>query len=354
MEYFRVSLKSTKRKIMARSYQIDINDIIGYPITKGYVRNKLTPMKGKHVDVRINSYGGDVQTALDIRQQFVDHGDVTAYVFGMTASAATILAMGAKKVVMSRYALMLVHQCSGYILEWGSYNSDQLAELIKKIEHEQTDLQTIDGVIANIYAERSGKSVEEVAKVMSEARWLNADECLALGLIDEIDEDASEGAAPALTDELREHFVACGLPIPALFPNSASAAPRAQPEEKSMLAYLKNLFASVKLNSSDHMEKKHLTLALICAALSLQHLEASEDGEVKVTAEQLQKIEDLLASLTAEKQTHEARVKELEAEVKALKAEDGAGASHVETSVEDAVMPGVEAAGFFNKFADII
>ena len=87
---------------MPRTYHIDIDSYIGYPISKGYVKNKLQPMKGKPCTVRINSYGGDVQTALDIRQQFIDHGQVTAYIIGMTASAATILAMGARKVAWRR------------------------------------------------------------------------------------------------------------------------------------------------------------------------------------------------------------------------------------------------------------
>ncbi len=350
---------------MARTYQIDINDIIGYPITKGYVRNKLQPYKGKHVDVRINSYGGDVQTALDIRQQFVDHGDVTAYIFGMTASAATILAMGAQKVVMSRYALMLVHQCSGFLDDWGTYNSNQLDKLIKEIEHAQTDLKTVDGVIANIYAVRSGKSVEDMAKVMSDAKWLNAEECLALGLIDEIDEDAAEGATPTLTDELREHFVACGLPLPALAP--AAAAPANNPEpaapaepsaENALLACLRRLFStSTPKNQSPSkiMEKKHISPSNICAVLSLQSLEAAENGDVSLTAEQMEAIEDRLTALSAEQQTKAARITELEAEVTALKAADGAGESHVQTVTnEETAIPGAEAAEFFGKFANII
>ncbi len=345
---------------MPKLYHIDINDIIGYPISKGYVRGKLAPLKDHHVDVRINSYGGDVQTALDIRQQFIDHGDVTAYIYGMTASAATILAMGAKKVVMSRYALMLVHQCSGYILEWGSYNKEQLAALIEKMQHEKADLTTVDGVIANIYAARTGKSVEDVAKVMSEARWLSADECLALGMIDEIDEDAS-GSAPTISDELREHFVACGLPIPSLLPKDGKEAPPQVPaDEKSLLSLLKSLFAPSASQDNPikakNMKKKHVTPNAVCALLSLQFMEASESGAVELSAEQLQTIEDRLAALSAEKQSTEARVKALEAEVTELKAMDGAHESHVETADEGQALavPGVEAAGFFNKFADII
>ncbi len=342
---------------MARSYHIDINDIIGYPITKEYVRGKLAPLKGKHVDVRINSYGGDVQTALDIRQQFVDHGDVTVYVFGMTASAATILAMGAKKIVMSRYALMLVHKCSGYVDAWGMFNEEELSSLIAKIEKEQTDLTTIDGVIANLYASRSGKSVEEMAKVMSEAKWLSADEVKALGLADEIDEDKDGEGAPKMSAALREHFVACGLPIPPLAP---AAAPKdgSTAEARSILSALKRLFTSAEKqeptnNTPQNMNKK-ITLACICAALSMEHLTGTEDGSAELTAEQLQKIEDRLAALQGEVAEKQSRIDELEAEVKDLKAGDGAQESHVETATAEETLPGVEAAGFFNKFADII
>ena len=52
----------------------------------------------KPANVRISSLGGAVDDGLDIRQQFVDHGNVTAYLYGLVASSATIAALGAKKV----------------------------------------------------------------------------------------------------------------------------------------------------------------------------------------------------------------------------------------------------------------
>lgn len=202
---------------MPRTYNIDIDSYIGYPISKGYVKSKLQPMKGKPCAVRINSYGGDVQTALDIRQQFIDHGQVTAYIIGMTASAATILAMGARKVVMSRYALMLVHPCSAGVLEFGYYNKDELAKVIDKMRKTQADLKTLDRVVASIYAAKVGAhNAGSMAALMQEARWIGAEEALHLGLIDEIDPDEQQPdpAKVPMTDAQREHIVACGLPVP--------------------------------------------------------------------------------------------------------------------------------------------
>lgn len=85
-------------------YQIIIDYSIGLcGYTKQYVRNALSEFKDKHVDVKITSLGGDLDHALDIRQQFVDHGDITAYLSGFVASSATVIAMGAKRIVMSKY-----------------------------------------------------------------------------------------------------------------------------------------------------------------------------------------------------------------------------------------------------------
>ena len=53
------------------------SDAGGY--SKQYIRNQLAGLKGKPVNVRISSLGGAVDDGLDIRQQFIDHGDVTAY-----------------------------------------------------------------------------------------------------------------------------------------------------------------------------------------------------------------------------------------------------------------------------------
>lgn len=202
---------------MPRTYNIDIDSYIGYPISKGYVKSKLQPMKGKPCAVRINSYGGDVQTALDIRQQFIDHGQVTAYIIGMTASAATILAMGARKVVMSRYALMLVHPCSAAVSTWGYYNKEELAKAIEQLRKTQADLKTLDRVVASIYAAKVGAhNAGSMAALMQEARWIGAEEALHLGLIDEIDPDEQQPdpAKVPMTDAQREHIVACGLPVP--------------------------------------------------------------------------------------------------------------------------------------------
>ena len=223
-----------------RTYDIEIDSYIGYPISKTYIREELARCGNRPVTVRINSYGGDVCTALDIRQQFLDHGDVTCYVFGMTASAATILATGAKKLYMGRHAFMLLHQCSMLVDKWDWLNADELESTIEELKKTCTDLHKLDMCAASLYAKRAGCEPEKMHEVMVDAQWLNADECLALGLVDAIDEEEDEPVQ--MTAAVQRRFAACGLP----------ALPAAKVEEKqeqapkvSIMDSLANIVAAI-------------------------------------------------------------------------------------------------------------
>lgn len=314
------------------TYNIDIDSYIGYPISKGYVRGKLAGCEGKPCTVRINSYGGDVQTALDIRQQFLDHGQVTAYIFGMTASAATILAMGAKRICMSRYALMLVHQCSGWLDSWGSYNADELAAYIKDLSDRKADLETVDAVIASLYALRSGKTAREMAGVMSEARWLTADECKALGLVDEIVE---EGAPAKVTASMREHFTACGIPLPA---DNAGEKKKEEEDDtdderlsRTFSRVLRSLLGLKPKTENDQNSEKMMdnktnttkTCEKLAAIPGLEGVTAGSDGTVTLTAAQAAAVGDRLTALEAAEATLKAEKAALEEQVDNLKNGDG-------------------------------
>ena len=386
---------------MPRTYHIDIDSYIGYPISKGYVKSKLQPMKGKPCAVRINSYGGDVQTALDIRQQFIDHGQVTAYIIGMTASAATILAMGARKVVMSRYALMLVHPCSTAVSTWGYYNKEELAKAIEGLRKAQTDLKTLDRVVASIYAAKVGDSnVGKMEALMHEARWIGAEEALRLGLIDEIDpdEEQPDPAKEPMTDAQREHIVACGLPVSTFGGAAGSMAAESteaastegtaaasitttatateQQMRKSIGEAVRDFFetifaraakpscaakpaeakpqgaAAATTDDKPHntntptMNTQTLTPATLCAKLGVAHITAT-DGKVTFTTEQIDALEKVIKALDDEKNEAEAK----------LNATDGDTTSSAKPSTEadeGTALPGAEACDFYRKYGSLI
>ncbi len=375
---------------MPRTYHIDIDSYIGYPISKGYVKSKLQPLKGKPCTVRVNSYGGDVQTALDIRQQFIDHGQVTAYIIGMTASAATILAMGARKVVMSRYALMLVHPCSTAVTNWGYYNKEELDKAIEKLRKAQADLKTLDRVVASIYAAKVGDSnVGKMETLMHEARWIGAEEALRLGLIDEIDpdEEQPDPAKEPMTDAQREHIVACGLPVPTFNTNTAStntntasitttATATEQQMRKTIGEAVRDFFETIFARAAKPscaakpaeakpqgaaaattydkphntntpiMNTQTLTPATLCAKLGVAHITAT-DGKVTFTTEQIDALEKAIKALDDEKNEAEAK----------LNATDGdtTGSAKPSTEADEGTaLPGAEACDFYRKYGSLI
>ena len=297
---------------------------------------------------------------------------MTVYIVGMTASAATILAMGAKKVVMSRYALMLVHQASGFSETWGYYNKEQLEGKIAELRKSQTKLDTIDRVIASVYAVRSKREAKEMAALMSEERWITAEEALKYGLIDEIDPDEEEQQPKNLSASDRELFVACGLPLPQIggglsvpggngAPHGVSTGMGDSALEKGV-SFLRSLFGSVandsevatpknNLNNENEMNKKTTTiaLALLCATLGVENLTAAEDGSVTLSKEQLEAVEGALASFKSEKEAAEAKVKELGG-----MDGDTTGKAAPTANTEEMNLAGAEAVNFYQKFKDVI
>ena len=352
--------KFAAKSINKMRYDIDIDSYIGYPISKQWVKSKLDTCKKKPCNVRINSYGGDVQHALDIRQQFIDHGEVIAYIYGMTASAATILAMGAKTIKMSRHALMLVHKCSSVVFQWDTMNEEQLEAYIKELTKQKEDNQKIDGVIANIYTNRcKKKNVDEILEVMSKGTWLNAEECKQLGLIDDIIEDDEKPVK--LTDEMKEHFVACGLPFPA--EKDSDYAPsdthnQEVIETNTLLQALRALFSPKRKEDSKPNNGKKMIKNLLEVNKILK-VEGLEDKENKVTLDtaQLQAIDDnvkgLLAQvekLTKEKNALEVSNAELNTQIDNLKKAPGAETTKVVGTTTGEVSD-IEAAKSCQEFA---
>lgn len=326
-------------------YNIDIDSYIGWPISASWVKSNLSKFQGKECTVRVNSFGGSVRDGLDIRQQFSDHGQTDCYIFGMTASAATILAMGARKIYMSKYAVMMIHQCSNWVDAWGQMNSDEIDRCIEDLKKTKRDLDNIDQVVASLYAERTGKDIKEIAAVMKEGRWLTADDCKRLGLVDEIIEDGEEPDV----EGMRNQLVACGLPVP------TQKEGNRQPDLVTRIVQgVRNAFGiedkpSTQTNQPTVTAMKKETIACLLAVLCIEALEA-KDGKVELTTDQVQNLSDRLKALQdseknlkdseknlkAEKEQLEKDKKDLEEQLQNLKKGDGDETHHNEGTDGDA------------------
>lgn len=335
-------------------YDITIRGQIGgwFGVSPEAVTSYLSKHKDQRVDVAICSPGGYVDDGLEIYQAFRDHGDVHAHVVGMTASAATIIAMGAKTVDMAKNSLILIHNASTAVMEWESMNKEQLDQLLAKYAKERDDLKTIDDLIANIYADRCGKPLDDIRKKMTEGKWLSSSEAKDFGLIDAIREDEK---ADKVLDDIRKQysnsiikdFGLPALPVPAAEGNAPGAA---LPETVADSAgnptegFLQKTLQALRDLLSKPCAKKQTSsmnkmFKAIGALLGKDSFEAV-DGCVSFKEEDVQKVEDQLeklqkdvaaatqATADVQKQLDEAKasLSEKESEIEALKKAPGAAA----------------------------
>ena len=278
-------------------YQLILDYVIGYGnCSKSYVRDVLAKHKGKPVNVLISSYGGLLSDGLDIMQQFRDHGDVTVYISGFTASAATVAAMGAKKIVMGKYSFFLVHKCSNFIDAWGSYNADQIQKLIDDLTAHKKENDKIDVVLAQLYADRCGKPISDILHVLKQGKWMNATEALELGLVDEVSADDKKMNL-SLAD--RDRFLNMGLPTENVdfeddTPSWVTRFINAITGKKNEAATEATDNGDKSNNNSTTMKKKFNSVGKV---LGKEDFDTAADGTVAITADEMQKVEDHVASL---------------------------------------------------------
>lgn len=317
-------------------------------INAAYVKDALKGIKDEEpIDVYICSLGGDVNEALKIRQIFLERkGKVTAYIYGFTASAATIIATGADEIVQSSAALQLVHQASLWVDTFGQLNKEQIAEEIKKLQATAEDLATVDGVIASIYVTRYGITEAAAKELMTAARWLDAKTCKEKGLCDRIAEDTEEPTEGGKQANARraERFAAMGLP-PAPEQEPEHSLTNQQPEqmkqkESKLDAFLNALKALFMGEEEEDPEKKEDP-----APEEPEKKEEHEEPEPEKKEDpeepaEPEKKEDPEEKCDPEKKENAAdlaaEIANLKAQIAALKKADGAeSATGVETKDED-------------------
>lgn len=340
-------------------YQLFLNTTIGcWNCSKTAVREILSRYQGRPVNVLISSPGGLLDDGLDIMRQFREHGDVTAYISGFTASAATVAAMGAKKIVMGKYAFFLVHKCSNFIDAWGSYNADQIQKLIDDLTANKKENDKIDVVLAQLYADRCGKPISDILNVLKEGKWLNATEALALGLIDEIS-DSDKKQNLSLAD--KDRFLNMELPIdnltfeddtPSWFSRFIASFSGKKNEEHSIPDNGDNL------NNNHLMKKKFNSIGKL---LDKEDFTVADNGTVAISNDEMQKVEEHLAGLEnslASKDndiaTRDTRISELEEQVENLKkqpADDTKESVNTEDVADDYIKRSKE---MFNDVKDMI
>lgn len=278
-----------------RKYDLYLTGTVGgWGIQPDYVKYILDKKKDQPVDVAICSRGGYVAAGLEIYELIKNHGQVTCHFIGVSASAATFMAMGAKKVVMSKNALILIHNAMSAVLEWGNYNKEQIDEIVKNLQFQRKQLNTIDDVLAEIYAEKSGKSVDEVKEKMKVAAWIKAAEAKGFGLVDEI---AAAEKVPADISNTYSNNIFKDMGLPALPRGFNQETGEENPTAGVLNKVIELLRGLMPVTSTTNSlnEMKITVFASLATALGVKDgFDADEQGNVSLSQNQLKTIDDKL------------------------------------------------------------
>ncbi len=127
--------------------------------------------------LHLNSPGGEVFEAVTILNLLRQHkARVVAYVDGLAASAASMLAAGADELVMGRNSTLMVHDAWGLVIG-NAADMHAMAGTLDKLSDN----------IASVYAEKAGGTTQEWRDVMRAETWMTAQEAVDAKLADRID-----------------------------------------------------------------------------------------------------------------------------------------------------------------------
>jgi ATP-dependent protease ClpP protease subunit len=143
------------------------------------------------IRLKINSPGGWVFDGLAIYNLFKQHpASVVATVFGQAASAASVIAMAADRIIMAEGAMMMIHRSWGMAIG----NVEDMVEM-------SIILSKIDKEMAGIYSRRTGNSKSKVLSWMEKETYFNGAEAVENGFAEE-SAGAGEGdESPAPEEE---------------------------------------------------------------------------------------------------------------------------------------------------------
>lgn len=159
----------------------------------------------KEITVYINSGGGDVFAAQAIGNMLErNSATVIAHIDGLCASAATIVACHANKVVAAADASYMVHPPSMGVCDY--LTAEDMRNCLKALD-------TIRGNIVALYAKKTGKSEDECGTWMDETNWWTAAQAKENGFVDEVDDEETDTVVENRNGMLFVNSIGMGLPF---------------------------------------------------------------------------------------------------------------------------------------------
>jgi ATP-dependent Clp protease, protease subunit len=140
--------------------------------------------KVEQLNIRINSYGGDVFDGLAIYRQLADHkAKKIVHIDGVAASIASIIAMAGEEIRIAEAGFLMIHDAWGMAVGDATTLRD-MASLLEATTSSLTD----------IYIARTKKEPAQVRSWMMKETWFNATEAVANGFATSVTENVRMAA----------------------------------------------------------------------------------------------------------------------------------------------------------------
>ena len=135
------------------------------------------------VHIRLNSYGGSCNAAVRMHDDLAAYpGRVSITISGTAASAATVLVMAADRLEMTPGSLFMIHDPIVGVIG----NEGDLMDAVRL-------LKACKESIINVYATRTMIGRDQIAGMMRETTWLDAETALSYGFVDGITQAGQTG-----------------------------------------------------------------------------------------------------------------------------------------------------------------
>lgn len=152
-------------------------DYFGDPcISPKNVREFLNKSGNEDITLTINSKGGDVLAGSEIFTAIKSYqGTVNVIVAGIAASMASVIAMAGDTVKISPLGKIMIHNAS-----MGNFGDYRDMDKASKILFDTSES------LADVYAEKTGKTVSEILEAMDEDTYFTGRKAVEFGLADEV------------------------------------------------------------------------------------------------------------------------------------------------------------------------
>lgn len=132
------------------------------------IRDFLNTVKGKELNIYINSAGGNVFAGIAIYNMLKRHAcHKTVHVDGVAASISSVIAFAGDEIIVPSNAFLMIHKPWSHV----AGNANDLRKLAD-------DLDVLETGIIKVYEENlaEGVAIEDIITLVNEETWLNGEE----------------------------------------------------------------------------------------------------------------------------------------------------------------------------------